>query len=179
MVKMKWAGLLLLAMAVWSAPEKAWAGDPFRKVSAEDVSRFVRTGKANRSLKQLIDNSGWTTAELRAGLKKEYPVKLVFIDRFLRSGTGEKFLTFLTTGYGPRSASTDPSKALRSAITKDASDGAVSALGIMDALPVDFSISGDLSICAQQVNVSPQQRTSALSYYIFLPACLQASQNVR
>ena len=178
-ITVKLAGLLL-GMTAWGwFPLEARAGDPFEKVSAEDVSRFVRTGRAHRSLKQLVDNSGWTTAELKAGLQKSYPVSLVAIDRFLRSGTGETFLGFLTRGYTPRSANTDPAKALRSAITKDAADGSVSALGIMEALPVDFSVSGKLSICAQEVNVSPRQRTSALSYYLFLPACLHASQNVR
>ena len=179
MVKVKFACLLLLGVVAWGFPVKARAGDPFEKVSAEDVSRFVATNRANRNLKQLIDSSGWTRAELRAGLQKSYEVSLVSIDRFLRSGTGERFLSLMTHGYTPRSAKADPSKALRSAITKDAADGSISALGIMEALPVDFSISGKLSICAQQVNVSPRQRTSALSYYLFLPACLRASQNVR
>ena len=145
----------------------------------EDISHFIKTGQANPDLKPFIDNSGWTPAELRAGLQKSYSVSLVSIDRFLRSSTGEKFLSFATSGYTPRSANTNPSKALRSAITKDASDGSISALGIMESLPVDFLVSGGLSICAQQVNVSSQQRTSALSYYLFLPACLRASQNVR
>ena len=179
MVGMKLAGLVLLGVTAWSLPREAWAGDPFEKVSAEEVSRFVKTGRANRNLKQLIDSSGWTPAELRAGLQKSYEVSLVSIDRFLRSGTGEKFLRFVTSGYTPRSAKTNPSKALRSAITKDASDGSISALGIMEALPVDFSVSGKLSICARQVQVSSRQRTSALSFYLFLPACLRASQDVR
>ncbi|SAY39416.1 possible Protein phosphatase 2C [Candidatus Synechococcus spongiarum] len=155
------------------------AGDPFEKVSAEEVSRFINTGRANRNLKQLIDSSGWTRAELQAGLQKSYQVSLVSINRFLRSGTGEKFLSFVTSGYTPLSANTNPSQALRSAIIEDASDGFISALGIMEALPVDFSVSGNLSICARQVQVSPQQRTSTLSFYLFLPACLHASQNVR
>ena len=163
----------------WSLPGAAWAGDPFRKVSAEDISRFVQDGQANRNVEQLIERSGWTPDELRAGLQKSYGVKLVSMDLFLRSSTGEKFLSFVTRGYTPRSVNTSPSKALRSAIIKDASDGSISALGIMEALPVDFSVSGELSICAQQVNVSSQQRTSALSYYLFLPACLHASQDVR
>ena len=181
MANVKLACLVLLgAMMVWGLPREALAGgDPFEKVSAENVSRFVKTGRANRNLKQLIDSSGWTSAELRAGLRKSYEVDLVSIDRFLRSSTGEKFLSFVTGRYKPRSANIDASKALRSAITKDASDGSISALGIMEALPVDFSISGNLSICAQKVNVSSKQRTSALSYYLFLPACLHASQNVR
>ncbi len=179
MVNVKFVCLFLLGMVVWNLPGEAWAGDPFKKVSAEDISRFVKTGQANRSLKRLIDSSGWTPAELRAGLRKSYDVDLRSIDRFLRSSTGERFLRFVTDGYTPRSANANPSKALRAAITKDASDGSISALGIMEALPVDFSVSGNLSICAQQVNVSSQQRTSALSYYLFLPACLHASQDVR
>jgi len=179
MANVKLACLLLLGVTAGNVPGEAWAGDPFEKVSAEDVSRFVKTGQTDRNLKQLIDNSGWTPAELKAGLQKSYQVKLVSIDRFLRSGTGERFLGLMTSGYRPRSANTDPSKALRSAITKDASDGSISALGIMEALPVDFSVSGKLSICARQVNVLSRQRTSALSYYLFLPACLHASQDVR
>ena len=179
MVNVKLACLLLLGVVAWSLPGAALAGDPFEKVSAEDISRFVNTGQANPNLEQLIDSSGWTHAELRAGLRKSYGVNLASIDRFLRSGTGEKFLSFVTRGYTPRSANVNPSTTLRSAIIKDASDGSISALGIMEALPVDFSVSGSLSICARQVNVSSQQRTSALSYYLFLPACLRASQHVR
>ena len=176
---MKLACLVLLGVTTWVFPGEALAGDPFEKVSVEEMARFVKTGRAGRNLEQLVDSSGWTKAELRAGLQKSYQVKLVSLDRFLRSGTGKKFLDFVTSGYTPRSAKTNPSKALRSAITKDASDGSISALGIMEALPVDFSVSGNLSICAQQVSVSSQQRTSALSFYLFLPACLHASQNVR
>ena len=180
MVNVKFACLFLLGVVVWNLPGEAWAGDPFKKVSAEDISGFVKTGQTNnRSLKRLIDSSGWTPAELRAGLRKSYDVDLRSIDRFLRSSKGERFLSFVTDGYTPRSANANPSKTLQSAITKDASDGSISALGIMEALPVDFSVSGNLSICAQQVNVSSQQRTSALSYYLFLPACLHASQDVR
>ena len=178
-VNMKLACLLLLGVAPWGFSGEAWAGDPFEKVSAEEIGRFVKTGRAGRSLEQLVDSSGWTRAELRAGLQKSYEVSLVSLDRFLRSGRGERFLGFVTSGYTPRSARTNPSKALRSAITKDASDGSISALGIMEGLPVDFSVSGNLSICAQEVNVSPRQRSSALSYYIFLPACLHANQNGR
>ena len=180
MVKMKLACLVLLGMMAWSLPGEALAGDPFEKVSAEEIARFVKTGRANGNLKKLIDSSGWTQAELRAGLQKSYEVNLVAINRFLHSSTGEKFLRFVTRGYTPRSTKTNASKALRSAIIKDAaSDRSISALGIMEALPVDFSVSGNLSICAQQVNVSSQQRASALSFYLFLPACLRASQNVR
>ncbi|HBP52851.1 MAG TPA: hypothetical protein DD643_00155 [Synechococcus sp. UBA8638] len=173
------ACLFLLGLTAWGLPAEVWAGDPFEKVSVEDISRFVKTDQADRNLELLIDNSGWTRAELRAGLQKSYRVSLVSIDRFLRSSTGERFLDFVTRGYGPRSANVDPSQALRSAIIQDASDRSISALGIMEALPVDFSVSSGLSICAQQVDISSRQRTSALSYYLFLPACLRASQHVR
>ena len=179
MVRTKLACLVLLGVAAWGLPQRAWAGDPFENVSAEDVARFVKTGRANRNLQKLLDSSGWTRAELQAGLQKSYSVSLVSINRFLRSSTGERFLGFVTGGYTPRSANTNPSQALRSAIIEDATDGSISALGIMAALPVDFSVSGNLSICARKVNVSPRQRTSALSFYLFLPACLHASQNVR
>lgn len=173
------AYLLLLGVMAWSLPGEAWAGDPFAKVSAEDVSRFITTGRADRNLKPFIERSGWTPDELQAGLQKSYQVNRVSVDRFLRSSTGERFLSFATSSYKPRSANTNAAQALRSAITKDASDGSISALGIMKALPVDFLVSDGLSICAQQVKVSDKQRTSALSYYLFLPACLHASQNVR
>ena len=171
--------LLLLGLTAWGLPGEVRAGDPFEKVSVEDISRFVKTGQADRNLEPLIDNSGWTRAELRAGLRKSYQVSLRSIHGFLHSGAGERFLDFVTSGYAPRSPNVNPSKALRSAVTKDASDGSISALGIMAALPVDFSVSGGLSICARQMDISARQRTSALSYYLFLPACLHASQNVR
>ncbi len=177
MFKVRSSCLLFLVLLAWSLPQQVLAGDPFRQISVEDISLFIRSGKVNRNLGKLVKGAGWSRDEIRDGLTKSYEVNLRSMDRFLRSSDGEILLNSLTRNYRPEASASNPSKALRSAIIGDAADGSISALGIMEALPVDFVVSGPLSICAQKVEVSSQQRTSPLSYYLFLPACLRASQN--
>ena len=70
-------------------------------------------------------------------------------------------------------------EALRSAIIAAAAGGQISALAIMAHLPTDFSTGqgcGRLGVCAPSKCVGEAQCTSLLSWYVFLPACLQANQ---
>jgi hypothetical protein len=73
--------------------------------------------------------------------------------------------------------------ALRSAIIADAADGSISSAGIMAALPTDFRLAdtcgtydGKQNICAEGKCQGNAQCTSLLSWYVFLPACIQANQ---
>jgi hypothetical protein len=169
----------------WTSGVGVWSLQP------EAIRRFVETGVVgDRSLASAIDRSGWSPEELRLGLAKPYSVDLVALARFLYSSDGLAFLRTQTSGYGPSSTqststqspsakSTYAVEALRSAIIAAAAGGQISALAIMAHLPTDFSTGqgcGRLSVCAPSKCVGEAQCTSLLSWYVFLPACLQANQ---
>ena len=169
----------------WTSGVGVWSLQP------EAIRRFVETGVvSDRSLASAIDRSGWSPEELRLGLAKPYSVDLVALARFLYSRDGLAFLRTQTRGYGPASTqststqsiatqSTYAVEALRSAIVAAAAGGQISALAIMAHLPTDFSTGqgcGRLGVCAPSKCVGEAQCTSLLSWYVFLPACLQANQ---
>ena len=164
----------------WTSGPGVWSLQP------EAIRRFVETGLvSDRSLASAIDRSGWSPEELRLGLAKPYSVDLVALARFLYSSDGLAFLRTQTRGYGPSSTQSTSTKstyaveALRSAIIAAAAGGQISALAIMAHLPTDFSTGqgcGRLSVCAPSKCVGEAQCTSLLSWYVFLPACLQANQ---
>lgn len=184
----------------WTSGVGVWSLQP------EAIRRFVETGVvSDRSLASAIDRSGWSPEELRLGLAKHYSVDLVALARFLYSSDGLAFLRTQTRGYGPSSTqsrstqppstgslgtgspgtgtastqSTDAVEALRSAIIAAAAGGQISALAIMAHLPTDFSTGqgcGPMGVCAPSKCVGEAQCTSLLSWYVFLPACLQANQ---
>ena len=169
----------------WTSGVGVWSLQP------EAIRGFVETGLVSgRSLASAIDRSGWSPEELRLGLAKPYSVDLVALARFLYSSDGLAFLRNQTRGYGPpttQSTSTQSTsdkstyavEALRSAIIAAAAGGQISALAIMAHLPTDFSTGqgcGRLSVCAPNKCVGEAQCTSLLSWYVFLPACLQANQ---
>ena len=169
----------------WTSGPGVWSLQP------EAIRRFVETGQvSDRSLASAIDRSGWSPEELRLGLAKPYSVDLVALARFLYSSDGLAFLRTQTSGYGPSSTQSTSTKstsakstyaveALRSAIIAAAAGGQISALAIMAHLPTDFSTGqgcGRLGVCAPSKCVGEAQCTSLLSWYVFLPACLQANQ---
>ena len=164
----------------WTSGVGVWSLQP------EAIRRFVETGLvSDRSLASAIDRSGWSPEELRLGLAKPYSVDLVALARFLYSRDGLAFLRTQTSGYGPSSTQSTSAKstyaveALRSAIIAAAAGGQISALAIMAHLPTDFSTGqgcGRLGVCAPSKCVGEGQCTSLLSWYVFLPACLQANQ---
>ena len=163
----------------WTSGVGAWSLHP------EAVRRFVETGVvSDRSLDSAINRSGWSPEELRLGLAKPYSVDLVALARFLYSSDGLAFLRTQTRGYAPsNSQSNDAVAALRSAIIAAAAGGQISALAIMAHLPTDFSTGqtcgpgdGRVSVCASSQCIGEAQCTSLLSWYVFLPACLQANQ---
>jgi hypothetical protein len=161
--------------AVWSTPQSA-------------VDTFLETGEVtDRGLLGGLNRSGWTSEEVRTGMTKTYDVDLVGVSKFLYSDSGVKFLKDATASYFPYySMDTYAVQALRSAIIADAVDGSISSAGIMAALPVDFRLAdtcgtytGAQNICAEgRCEEGTAQCTSLLSWYVFLPACVQANQVV-
>ncbi|MFN9924735.1 MAG: alpha/beta hydrolase [Cyanobacteriota bacterium] len=159
--------------AVWSTNQQAF-------------DTFFETGEVtDRGLAGGLAQSGWTREDVRAGMTKTYNVDLVGVSRFLYSDAGVKFLKNATNSYFPYwSMNTYAVQALRSAIIKDAADGSISSAGIMRALPTDFRLAdfcntytGAQNICAEgRCQAGTAQCTSLLSWYVFLPACIQANQ---
>jgi hypothetical protein len=162
--------------AVWSTNQKAF-------------DTFLKTGEVtDRGLAGGLARSGWSAKEVRDGFKKTYDVDVVGVSDFLYSDAGVKFLKKASTSYFPYySMNTYAVQALRSAIIADAADGSISAAGIMKALPVDFRLAdfcntytGAQALCTDNSGCKPGtgQCTSLLSWYVFLPACIQANQMV-
>lgn len=159
--------------AVWSTNQQAF--DTF--LESGDVT--------DRGLDGGLRRSGWTADEVRQGMNKTYDVDMVGVSRFLYSDAGVKFLKNATASYFPYySMNTYAVQALRAAIVNDAADGSISSAGIMRALPTDFRLadfcntfSGAQNICAEgRCQPGTAQCTSLLSWYVFLPACIQANQ---
>jgi hypothetical protein len=159
--------------AVWSTNQAAF-------------DTFLGSGAiTDRGLECGLARSGWTSDEVKAGMTKTYSVSLVGVSRFLYSDAGVKFLKNATNSYFPYySMNTYAVQALRSAIIFDAKDGSISSAGIMKALPTDFRLAdfcntytGAQNICAEgRCQPGTAQCTSLLSWYVFLPACIQANQ---
>ncbi|WP_411871157.1 alpha/beta hydrolase [Vulcanococcus limneticus] len=158
--------------AVWSTDQAA-------------INTFLKTGEiTDRGLASGISRSGWTAKEIRTGFNKTYSVDLVGVSRFLYSDAGVKFLKNQTRSYFPYwTLSTYAVQGLRSAIIADARDGQISSAGILAALPTDFRLAdtcntydGKQNVCAEGKCVGEAQCTSLLSWYVFLPACIQANQ---
>lgn len=152
----------------------------------EAFNTFFETGDiTDRGLEGGLNRSGWTSEEVRQGMVKPYSVNFLGVARFLYSPAGEAFLRDQTTSYFPywgmRSTAV---QALRSAIIADAQDGQISSATIMAALPTDMRLadtcntySGSQNVCAQgRCNPSNGQCTSLLSWYVFLPQCIQQNQ---
>lgn len=155
--------------AVWTTKSKAF-------------KKFFKNGEiTDRALEAGINNSGWTADEIQEGMTKTYEVDLVGVSRFLYSKDGVKFLKDQTRSYFPYWQKKKTAVvALRSAIILDAADGKISSAGIMKQLPVAFRLNdngssdGAQNVCKSGLDGA--QATSLLSWYVFLPACVQANQ---
>lgn len=155
--------------AVWTTKSKAF-------------KTFFKKGDiTDRALQAGINNSGWTADEIREGMTKTYKVDLIGVSRFLYSKDGVKFLKDQTRSYFPYWKKQKTAVvALRSAIIADSKDGKLSSAGIMKNLPVAFRLNdngssdGAQNVCKSGLNGA--QATSLLSWYVFLPACVQANQ---
>ena len=176
----------MLAIAAESGTQRPvrGSGGAVWSIKVSDFFQFFENGEiTDRSLQEFIDNSGWTADEIQWAMTKPYDVDLVGISRFLYSDDGVKFLDGQTRNYFPYWQKKKTAVvALRSAIILDAIDGKISSAGIMRKLPVDFRLAyngssdGAQNVCKS--GLSGNQATSLLSWYVFLPACLQANQIV-
>ena len=185
------AGLLAGAsLAALAAPAKAatpvrWnTGGAVWSTGFSAFKTFLDSGDiTDRALLAGINGSGWTAEEVQEGLSKTYTVDVVGVSRFLYSSDGVKFLKDQTRSYFPYwKMKSTAVVALRSAIILDSVDGKLSSAGIMAALPVDFRLAdtcntydGVQNVCAPDKCEGDAQCTSLLSWYVFLPACVQAN----
>ena len=185
------AGLLAGAsLAALAAPAKAatpvrWnTGGAVWSTGFSAFKTFLDSGDiTDRALLAGINGSGWTAEEVQEGLSKTYTVDVVGVSRFLYSSDGVKFLKDQTRSYFPYwKMKSSAVVALRSAIILDSVDGKLSSAGIMAALPVDFRLAdtcntydGVQNVCAPDKCEGDAQCTSLLSWYVFLPACVQAN----
>ena len=183
------AGASLTALAV---PAEAGTKRPVRwntggavwTTTSKDFKTFFKSGEiTDRALLEGINNSGWTAEEIQEGMTKTYAVDIIGVSRFLYSDDGVKFLKDQTRSYFPYWKMKSTSVvALRSAIVADSIDGEISSAGIMAELPVDFRLAdtcgtydGIQNVCAPNHCEGDAQCTSLLSWYVFLPACVQAN----
>ena len=166
----------------WNSGGAVWTTD------SNSFATFLESGEVNdRALNQGISLSGWSASEIQQGLTKNYNVDVIDVTRFLYSDDGVDFLKNQTKSYFPYWKMTDTAvEGIRAAIIADSADGSISSQGIMANLPVDFrlahaTIPGFGSFDGSQ-NVSADgkcqgdQCTSLLSWYVFLPAAVQANQ---
>ena len=183
------AGASLAALAVpaeagtsrsvrWNTGGAVWT------TTSSEFKTFFSTGDiTDRALSSGISNSGWTAEEIQEGMTKTYAVDIIGVSRFLYSDDGVKFLKDQTRSYFPYwKMKSTAVVALRSAIVADSIDGEISSAGIMAELPVDFRLAdtcgtydGIQNVCAPNHCEGDAQCTSLLSWYVFLPACVQAN----
>lgn len=163
----------------WNTGGAVWS------TNQDHFKTFFETGEiTDRGLADGLRLSGWTAEEVRQGMLKTYNVNFLGVARFLYSTAGETFLQDQTTSYFPywgmRSTAV---QALRSAIIADALDGQISSATILAELPTDMRLadcdtfSGSQNVCAQgRCNPGNGQCSSLLSWYVFLPQCIQQNQ---
>ncbi|MEB3158112.1 MAG: protein phosphatase [Synechococcus sp.] len=174
--------LAVAAEAGTNRPVRWKTGGAVWTTNAKAFGAYFASGEIDdRALNQGIAESGWTADEIREGMIKTYDVDLVGVSRFLYSTDGEKWLDEQTRSYFPYWMRKKTSVvALRSAIIADAVDGQLSSAGIMKNLPVDFALAdngksdGAQNVC--KAGLDAPRDTSLLSWYVFLPACVQANQ---
>ncbi|MFO7629666.1 MAG: alpha/beta hydrolase [Prochlorococcaceae cyanobacterium] len=175
------------------SPSRASTGAGVWTTSYAQLLSFLVDGKiSDRSLAVLVARSGWSAEPLRRALIKPYSIDLALLAAYLRSREGEQFLSSQVGSYAPFAAPAKAVEGLRSALLADAADGTLSAAGVMAQLPTDFRLariagvaSGAMDTCSPQLGALPgeddqidsglvsERRTSLLSWYAFLPACLQ------
>ena len=174
----------LAAEAGTKHPVRWKTGGAVWTTTSSAFGTFFEDGEiTDRALEAGINGSGWTADEIREGMTRNYDVDLVGVSRFLYSTEGEQFLDEQTRSYFPYWMKKKTAVvALRSAIIADSVDGQISSAGIMKELPVDFALADNgASDGAQNVckpGLDAPRDTSLLSWYVFLPACVQANQVV-
>ena len=180
------AALAAHAEAGTSLPVRWNTGGAVWTTTSSEFKTFFATGDVTvRTLDAGINNSVWTAEEIQWGMTKNYSVDIIGVSRFLYSDDGVKFLKDQTASYIPywRIKKTAV-VALRSAIIADSIDGKISSASIMAALPVDFRLADPCASYTGAQNVCPDkcegdaQCTSLLSWFVFLPAYVQADSQL-
>jgi hypothetical protein len=175
------------AEAGTSLPVRWNTGGAVWTTTSSEFKTFCETDDVtDRALDAGVNNSGWTAEEIQWGMTKSYSVDIIGVSRFLYSDDGVKFLKDQTASYIPywRIKKTAV-VALRSAIIADSIDGKISPASIMAALPVDFRLAdtcgtytGAQNVCAPDKCEGDAQCTSLLSWFVFLPAYVQANSQL-
>ena len=181
------AALAAHAEAGTSLPVRWNTGGAVWTTTSSEFKTFCETGDVtDRALDAGVNNSGWTAEEIQWGMTKSYSVDIIGVSRFLYSDDGVKFLKDQTASYIPywRIKKTAV-VALRSAIIADSIDGKISPASIMAALPVDFRLAdtcgtytGALNRCPPDKCEGDAQCPSLLSWFVFLPAYVQANSQL-
>ena len=181
------AALAAHAEAGTSLPVRWNTGGAVWTTTSSEFKTFCETDDVtDRALDAGVNNSGWTAEEIQWGMTKSYSVDIIGVSRFLYSDEGVKFLKDQTASYFPywRMKKTAV-VALRSAIIADSIDGIISPASIMAALPVDFRLAdtcgtytGAQNVCAPNKCEGDAQCTSLLSWFVFLPAYVQANSQL-
>ena len=175
-----------LSVSAQPSPVRWNSGGAVWTTKFSDFGDFLKSKDAysnERGLSSGLAASGWTAKEVQAGLSKTYNVDLVGVSRYLYSKDGVKFLQDQTRSYFPYWAQKATAvQALRSAIILASVDGKLSSAAIMKNLPVDFRLAdnndfdGKQNISAKGKCQGAAQCSSLLSWYVFLPASIQANQ---
>ena len=146
-------------------------------LSINVIQEFIETGDIkDYVLKNAIKRSGWSEQEVQEGIKRIYKVDKISLERLIKSSFGVNLLAKYHGDIGLN-------KDLVNAILDDSIDGTISSIGILaglKALPRDISecINSENQILkCDRINCSSDDNCkTVLTWYIFLPACLQASQ---
>ena len=130
----------------------------------------------NRRLLGDLARTEWSPQEIRAALVKVYGVKVERVSRFLDSPAGRALVDQHVEGWSPWMSHQLKAYGLRSAILKASRQEALSAAGVVAALPVRFLLPHTTAE-ARRTNPDPvcpaQCGDSVLAHLAFLMASLQ------
>ena len=166
--------MALPAMAVPATvlPASATAGDD------RGVFKGFLTGAplTNRRLLADLARTEWSPEEIRVALVKVYGVKVERVSQFLDSPAGRALVDQHVEGWSPWLSPQLKAFGLRSAILKASRQEALSAAGVVAALPVRFWLP-QTTAEARRTNPDPvcpaQCGDSVLAHLAFLMASLQ------
>jgi hypothetical protein len=161
-----------MALPATVLPASATAGDD------RGVFKGFLTGAplTNRRLVADLARTEWSPEEIRAALLKVYGVKVERVSQFLDSPAGRALVDQHVEGWSPWLSPQLKAFGLRSAILKASRQEALSAAGVVAALPVRFWLP-QTTAEARRTNPDPvcpaQCGDSVLVHLAFLMASLQ------
>jgi hypothetical protein len=161
-----------MALPATVLPASATAGDD------RGVFKGFLTGAplTNRRLVADLARTEWSPEEIRSALLKVYGVKVERVSQFLDSPAGRALVDQHVEGWSPWLSPQLKAFGLRSAILKASRQEALSAAGVVAALPVRFWLP-QTTAEARRTNPDPvcpaQCGDSVLVHLAFLMASLQ------